>query len=120
MTLSIGPSKPGCRSRIPHHIGEGIILRVLFTLKWITPVPHKDFAPENVSFFGWGFIIPQVNKLKQEHPVAFESEAFQAAPLNHTVGKKELLAIVDAFRRRRHLLLQVETTVLTDPLNLMY
>ncbi|EIW73013.1 hypothetical protein TREMEDRAFT_26181, partial [Tremella mesenterica DSM 1558] len=80
----------------------------------------KTLLQTDASFFGWGFIISQVNELGQEHPVAIESGAFQAAQLNYTVGKKELLAIVEAFRRRRHLLLQVETTVLTDHLNLTY
>ncbi|RXK34957.1 hypothetical protein M231_07790 [Tremella mesenterica] len=43
----------------------------------------KTLLRTDVSFFGWGFIISQVNELGQEHPVAIESGAFQAAQLNY-------------------------------------
>ena len=55
-----------------------------------------------------------------EHPVALESGSFSPAELNYTVTKKEFLAIVHAFRRKRHLLLQVYSIILTDHLNLTY
>ncbi|EIW70139.1 hypothetical protein TREMEDRAFT_30259, partial [Tremella mesenterica DSM 1558] len=80
----------------------------------------KTILQTDASFFGWGFIISQINTAGQEHPVAIESGAFNTAQLNYTVGEKEFLAVVEGFRRRRHLLLQVETTVLTDHLNLTY
>ncbi|KAK4683964.1 putative transposase, partial [Tremellales sp. Uapishka_1] len=75
----------------------------------------------DASVFGWGFVISQVDPVTEnEHPVAIESGAFTGAELNYTTTEKEFLAIVMAFRRKRHLLLQVSSTILTDHLNLTY
>ena len=75
----------------------------------------------DASLFGWGFVISQVNSTTGlEHPVAIESGSFSPAELNYTVTEKEFLAIVHAFRRKRHLLLQVYSIILTDHLNLTY
>ena len=71
--------------------------------------------------FGWGFIISQINsKDGLEHPVAIESGRFAGAHLNYTTTKKEFLAIIEAFIWCRHMLLQVNATVLTDHHNLKY
>ena len=75
----------------------------------------------DASHYGWGFVISQVNSATcEEHPVAIESGSFKGAELNYTVTEKEFLAIVMAFKRKRHLLVQVSTTVITDHLNLTY
>lgn len=80
----------------------------------------KTIIQTDASAYGWGFVISQVDDKGEEHPIAIESGAFKNAELNYTVTEKEFLAIVNAFRRRRHLLLQVESTVLTDHHNLKY
>ena len=84
-------------------------------------VGRKTLLQADASFFGWGFIISQINPdTGMEHPVAIYSGRFSGAQLNYTTREKEFLAIVEAFRRCRHMLLQVHTTVLTDHLNLKY
>jgi hypothetical protein len=75
----------------------------------------------DASFYGWGFIISQVNKeTGLQHPVVIESGRFSGAQLNYSTNEKEFMANVEAFRRCRHMLLQVHTTVLTDHLNPKY
>ena len=75
----------------------------------------------DASFFGWGFVISQVSiEDEQEHPIVIESGRFKGAQINYTTTEKEFLAIVEAFTRNRHILLPVETTVLTDHQNLRY
>ena len=81
----------------------------------------KTILQTDASFFGWGFVLSQVNpSTGLEHPVAIESRRFSGARINYTVSEKEFLAIVEAFVRYRHMLLQVNTTVLTDNRNLQY
>ena len=87
---------------------------------------HYDSSAETIlqtdaSHFGWGFVLSQVDKTTGfEHPIAIESGRFTGAQLNYTTTEKEFLAIVEAFVRRRHMLLQVSTTVVTDHQNLKY
>ena len=87
---------------------------------------HFDPAAETIvqtdaSHYGWGFVISQIDpSTKEEHPVAIESGSFKGAELNYTTTEKEFLAIVNAFKRKRHLLLQVSSTILTDHLDLTY
>jgi hypothetical protein len=82
---------------------------------------YETIVQTDASVYGWGFVISQINPTTgHEHPVAIESGSFKPAEVNYTVTEKEFLAIVMAFRRRRHLLLQVTSTVLTDHLNLTY
>ena len=84
-------------------------------------VEWKTILQADASFFGWGFIISQIDPdTGLEHPVAIYSGRFSGAQLNYSTREKEFLAIVEAFRRCRHMLLQVHTTVLTDHLNLKY
>ena len=79
------------------------------------------FVQTDASIYGWGFVISQVNPENgEEHPIAMESGSFSAAQFNYTISEKEFLAIVEAFRRKRHLLMQVSSTVVTDHLNLTY
>jgi hypothetical protein len=86
-----------------------------FHVEWVT------ILQADASFFGWGFIISQINPdTGLEHPVAIYSGRFSGAQLNYSTREKEFLAIAEAFRRCRHMLLQVHTTVLTDHLNLKY
>ena len=81
----------------------------------------KTILQTDASFFGWGFIISQISAEDGlEHPIAIESGQFTGAQLNYTTTKKEFLAIVEAFIRAWHMLLQVNTTVLTDHHNLKY
>jgi hypothetical protein len=81
----------------------------------------KTIVQTDASNQAWGFIISQISKVNnKEHPIAIESGGFKGAKLNYTTTEKEFLAIVMAFRRKRHLLLQVTSTVLTDHLNLTY
>ena len=77
---------------------------------------YETIVQTDASLFGWGFVISQVNDRGEEHPVAIESGSFTGAELNYTVTEKEFLAIVLAFRRQRHLLMQVTSTVVTDHL----
>jgi hypothetical protein len=86
---------------------------------------HYDPAFEmliqtNASDHGWGFIISQIDSNKEEHPISIESGSFKGAKSNYTTTEKEFLAIVMAFRRKRHLLLQVSSIVLTDHNNLVF
>ena len=87
---------------------------------------HFDPSRETIiqtdaSHFGWGFIISQIDaETRREHPIAIESGRFVAAQLNYTTTEKEFMAIVEAFKRSRHMLLQVDSTVITDHLNLTY
>ena len=89
-------------------------------------IAHFDVSRETIlqtdaSAFGWGFIVSQIEpKTRLEHPVFIESGKFVGSQLNYTVAEKEYLAIVEAFRRCRHLLLQVHTTVATDHQNLTW
>jgi transposase InsO family protein len=81
----------------------------------------ETIVQADASLYGWGFVISQIDPVsKLEHPVAIESGSFKNAEINYTVTEKEFLAIVNAFKRKRHLLLQVQSTVLTDHLNLTY
>jgi len=56
------------------------------------------------------------------YPIVFYSWAFQVAELNYNVHNKELLAIVEAFKKWRHYLEGVATPVeaITDHKNLTY
>lgn len=82
---------------------------------------YPTILQTDASFFGWGFVISQVNPTTHlEHPVAIESGRFTGAQLNYPTNEKEFLAIVEAFVRCRHMLLQVHTTVLTDHHNLSH
>lgn len=87
---------------------------------------HFDPSRETIlqtdaSHFGWGFILSQINPEDNlEHPIAIESGRFSGAQLNYSTSEKEFLAIVEAFRRSRHMLLLVHTTIITDHLNLTY
>ncbi len=75
----------------------------------------------DASFFGWGFVLSQINaETGLEHPIIYESGRFRGAELNYSTNEKELMAIVEAFNRCRHMLLPVRTTVITDHLNLVY
>jgi hypothetical protein len=104
--------------------------KAFLKLKWLlTHAPIlAHFNPEletliqtDPSHFGWGFIISQVNaETRREHPIAIESGQFPGAQLNYTTTEKEFLAIVKAFERNRHILLQVDAIVITDHLNLTY
>jgi len=106
---------------------ENKAFETLKSLMSSTPVlAHFQPGAETIiqtdaSNFGWGFIISQIDpSTKLEHPIAIESGSFKAAELNYTVTEKEFYAIVMAFKRKRHILLQVEATILTDHLNLTY
>lgn len=82
---------------------------------------RETIIQTDASHFGWGFIISQLdNKTGREHPIAIESGRFVAAQINYTTTEKEFMAIVEAFKRSRHMLLQVNSTVITDHLNLTY
>ena len=80
----------------------------------------KTILQTDASFFGWGFIILQISDDGEEHPIVIESGRFKGAQINYTTTEKEFLAIVEAFTRNRHMLLPVETLVLTDHHNLRY
>jgi len=56
------------------------------------------------------------------HPVAFHSQSLQAAELNYDIHNKELLAIVEAFKKWRYYLEGTATPVevITDHKNLTY
>jgi len=56
------------------------------------------------------------------HPIAFHSRAFSAAEINYDMYDKELLAIVESFKKWRHYLEGVATPVevFMDHKNLIY
>lgn len=82
---------------------------------------RETIIQTDASFFGWGFIISQIDaESRREHPIAIESGRFTGAQLNYTTTEKEFMAIVEAFKRSRHMLLQVDSTVITDHLNLTF
>lgn len=74
----------------------------------------------DASAFGWGFVVSQISDDGLEHPVFIESGRFDTSEINYSPAEHEFIAIVEAFRRCRHLLLQVHTEVITDHLNLIY
>jgi len=86
---------------------------------------HYDPSLETIlqtdaSHFGWG-LVSQINaETRREHPIAIESGKFTGSQINYSTSEKEFLAIVQAFVRNRHMLLQVATQVVTDHLNLTY
>ena len=81
----------------------------------------KTILQTDASHFGWGFVISQISAEDGlEHPIVVESGRFKGAQLNYTTTEKEFLAIVEGFTRYRHMLLPVETTVITDHNNLKY
>jgi len=55
-------------------------------------------------------------------PIAFHSRAFSTAEINYDVHDKELLAIIESFKKWRHYLKEVATPVevYTDHKNLTY
>ena len=80
---------------------------------------YETLVQTDASFFGWGFIILQINpETRQEHPVAIKSGRFTGPQIRYTTSEKEFLAIVFAFTRSRHMLIQVLTTVVTYHINL--
>jgi transposase InsO family protein len=82
---------------------------------------RQTILQTDASYFGWGYILSQIDpETRREHPIAIESGRFTGSQLNYSTKEKEFMAIVEAFRRCRHMLLQVHTTVLTDHLNLKY
>jgi transposase InsO family protein len=82
---------------------------------------RETIIQTDASHFGWGFIISQIEaESRREHPIAIESGRFTGAQLNYTTTEKEFMAIVKAFERNRHMLLQVDATVVTDHLNLTF
>jgi transposase InsO family protein len=89
-------------------------------------IAHFNPAAETIvqadaSVYGWGFVISQIDPAsKLEHPVAIKSGSFTGAELNYQISEKEFFAIVAAFKKKRHLLIQVPVIVLTDHLNLTY
>jgi len=84
--------------------------------------PKRDtIIQTDALHFGWGFIISQIDAEScREHPIAIESGRFTGAQLNYTTTEKEFMAIVEAFKRCCHMLLQVDSTVITNHLNLTY
>lgn len=81
----------------------------------------ETIVQTDASLFAWGFVISQIDPVTlEEHPIAMESGAFKHAEVNWTTTDKEFYAIVAAFSRKRHILLQVSSTVITDHLNLQY
>lgn len=85
------------------------------------PDAFETVVQTDASHYGWGFIITQRKENEvQGRPIAIESGSFKSSELNYTTTEKEFLAIVMAFRRNRHMLLQIDSIVLTDHLNLTY
>jgi hypothetical protein len=75
----------------------------------------------DASHYGWGAIISQRSKEDGlERPISIESGKFKDAELRYNTTDKEFLAIVNAFTKNRHILLPINTTVITDHLNLTY
>jgi hypothetical protein len=74
----------------------------------------QNFAMEVVLF--------QEGEGRRLHPVAFYSRKFSAVEINYEIHDKELLAIVDSFKKWRHLLegASYQLTVYTDHKNLKY
>ena len=56
------------------------------------------------------------------HPIAFHSRAFSAAEINYDVYDKELLAIIESFKKWQHYLegVAILVEVFTDHKNLIY
>jgi len=80
----------------------------------------ETIVQTDASSAAWAFVISQINKQGEEHPVAMESGAFKDAQVRYTTTEKEFLAIVMAFQKKRHLLMQVNAIVITDHHNLRY
>jgi hypothetical protein len=75
----------------------------------------------DASHFGWGAIISQKSEEDGlERPISIESGKFKDAELRYNTTEKEFLAIVNAFTRNRHILIPIESVVITDHLNLTY
>jgi transposase InsO family protein len=74
----------------------------------------------DASFYGWGFVVSQLSDEGVEHPVSMESGRFTDTETRYTTTEKEFYAILMAFRRTKHLLVQVHSRVITDHLNLKH
>jgi hypothetical protein len=83
--------------------------------------PSKSFVLETNAFnFAFGTMFSQLEVNDLLHLVDFHSHKFFLAEINYKIHDKELLAIVDAFGKWRHLLegAQHEILVYSDHKNL--
>ncbi|OAE21268.1 hypothetical protein AXG93_868s1050 [Marchantia polymorpha subsp. ruderalis] len=76
----------------------------------------------DASDFALGAVLSQLIKDECLHPIAFHSQKFTLAEINHKIQDKELLAIVDSFQEWLHFLKGAEhpITIYTDHKNLEY
>lgn len=84
--------------------------------------PTKEaIIQTDASYYGWGFVVSQwCEDDGLEHPVFIESGRFTDTETRYSTSEKEFFAILMAFRRTKHLLLQVHSRVVTDHQNLKY
>jgi hypothetical protein len=76
----------------------------------------------DASDFALGAVLSQKDHEGRLHPVAFHSRKFTPAEINYEIHDKELLAVVDAFKRWRRYLegAQHQVQVFSDHENLEY
>lgn len=84
-------------------------------------VTREAIIQTDASYFGWGFVVSQIfDDDGLEHPIFIESGRFSDTETRYSTSEKEFLAIVQAFKRCKHLLIQVPCRVITDHMNLKY
>jgi hypothetical protein len=83
----------------------------------------KPFVLETNAFdFTLGVVLSQPWEDNLLHPIGFHSRKFLTTKINYEIHDKEVLAIVDAFEKWRHLLegAQHEIVMYSDHKNLQY
>ena len=78
------------------------------------------FIDVDASQFGVGAVLYQRPKEKVVHYIAFTSKKFNTAQRNYPAGKRELLALVNALQRWRHIIFGFKIFALVDHKALTY
>ena len=96
----------------------------------LKPLDYESGIPiwltTDASSTGIGAVLSQGHDWKDSHPVAFESRGYRGneekkqGEWNYPVHDKELLAIINALQKWRHLLLGAKFTICTDHESIKY
>lgn len=86
---------------------------------------HADFSKRfyiqcDVSEYGIGAVLYQLNANNEEHPIAFYSQKLNQNQKNYSVTEKECLAAVMAVKKFRHYIEMMPFTIVTDHASLKW
>ena len=80
-----------------------------------TPDWSKPFILQtDASAVGLGYVLSQINKLREEHPIAFASKKLSPPERNYSAIERESLAIVKGIKHFQTYLQGVQFKVQTD------